>query len=392
MAERWIDYSGLRPNPADVKHNGATGVLRYLSEPIPATAWKRITVPEKDAILAAGLDLILNFEWYEGRMLEGAAAGTHDGQNALAQARELGYPKGASIYFSHDTGQRNDQAVIAYLRAAQAALGNEYVVDIYSGFDTVEACLSAGVARYGWQTLAWSGGRIGRAHIYQNGNQWYSNGADENEVRARPLGSWLNHGSSPVPVTPAPLPAPASNGKHSYVVVSGDTLGGIAARFNTSVGQLVAWNPFITNPDVIQVGWTLVVGAGPVSVHPAPAPAPAPTPSHKYTVATGDTLTSIALRYHTTVAEMVRLNPQLAQNPNLIQVGWVLNTPGAAAPATPAPRPAPAGPTYTVQQGDSLSSIATRYPNPNITANSIARLNGIANPNLIYPGQILRIG
>src|SRR6059036_1111602 len=123
MSTKWIDYSGARPNPHEIKAAGAAGVLRYLSEPVPATAWKRITVAEKDALLAAGVDIILNWEWYEGRMLEGAPAGAQDGAQALKQARALGYPHGATIYFSHDTGLRDDDSVLDYMRAAQRALG-----------------------------------------------------------------------------------------------------------------------------------------------------------------------------------------------------------------------------------------------------------------------------
>jgi GH25 family lysozyme M1 (1,4-beta-N-acetylmuramidase)/LysM repeat protein len=43
---------------------------------------------------------------------------------------------------------------------------------------------------------------------------------------------------------------------------------------------------------------------------------------------------------------------------------------------------------YTVRSGDSLSSIAAQY---GTTYQNIARMNGISNPNLIYPGQNLRV-
>lgn len=44
--------------------------------------------------------------------------------------------------------------------------------------------------------------------------------------------------------------------------------------------------------------------------------------------------------------------------------------------------------TYTVQAGDTLSQIALKY---GTTVSEIAGLNGIANPNLIYVGQVLKI-
>lgn len=48
----------------------------------------------------------------------------------------------------------------------------------------------------------------------------------------------------------------------------------------------------------------------------------------------------------------------------------------------------PAVRTYTVRSGDNLSSIAARY---GTTYQALAAKNGISNPNLIYPGQVLRI-
>ena len=44
--------------------------------------------------------------------------------------------------------------------------------------------------------------------------------------------------------------------------------------------------------------------------------------------------------------------------------------------------------TYTVKKGDTLSGIASRY---GTTYQKIARDNNISNPNLIYPNQVLKI-
>ena len=43
---------------------------------------------------------------------------------------------------------------------------------------------------------------------------------------------------------------------------------------------------------------------------------------------------------------------------------------------------------YTVKQGDNLSEVAKKY---GTTYENIAKLNNITNPNLIYPGQVLKI-
>lgn len=44
--------------------------------------------------------------------------------------------------------------------------------------------------------------------------------------------------------------------------------------------------------------------------------------------------------------------------------------------------------TYTVVSGDNLSGIAAKY---NVSVSAIVSLNGISNPNLIYAGQVLKI-
>ena len=111
---------------------------------------------------------------------------------------------------------------------------------------------------------------------------------------------------------------------------------------------------------------SILVGSG-----PEPAP---PSSADTYTVQPGDTLWRIAMRYHTTVAELAALNH--IQNPNLIYPGQVLDIPGIAkAPAS-----------YTVRPGDTLWRIAMRY---HTTVVELAALNHIQNPNLIYPGQVI---
>ena len=44
--------------------------------------------------------------------------------------------------------------------------------------------------------------------------------------------------------------------------------------------------------------------------------------------------------------------------------------------------------TYTVKSGDTLSAIGQRY---GVSYQSIAKLNGIKNPDLIFPGQVFKI-
>lgn len=68
-------------------------------------------------------------------------------------------------------------------------------------------------------------------------------------------------------------------------------------------------------------------------------------------------------------------------------------TPAPAPKPTPAPAPKPSpqpasGDYYTVVKGDNLTKIAQRY---GTTVANLVAWNGIKNPNLIYPGQKLRV-
>ena len=45
-----------------------------------------------------------------------------------------------------------------------------------------------------------------------------------------------------------------AHGDNCYVIKNGDTLAGIAARYNTTVEKLMALNPRITNANVIYAG------------------------------------------------------------------------------------------------------------------------------------------
>jgi len=63
----------------------------------------------------------------------------------------------------------------------------------------------------------------------------------------------------------------------------------------------------------------------------------------------------------------------------------------AAAAAPPPPPPPPAPRTYTVVSGDTLWAISERFYGDGSKYQVIADASGIANPDLIYPGQVLTI-
>lgn len=156
-----------------------------------------------------------------------------------------------------------------------------------------------------------------------------------------------------------------------------------AIRQYSSAGRLDGWggnldlNKFYGD----RAAWSKYAGGNGASVRPAStAPAAQPVQSRRtYTVQTGDTLSGIAAKFGVSTSQ---ISGYRSGNPNLIYPGETLTIGGAAAPTQSA------GTAYTVQSGDTLSGIAAKF---GTTYQALAAKNGIANPNLIYPGQVLRV-
>ena len=95
----------------------------------------------------------------------------------------------------------------------------------------------------------------------------------------------------------------------------------------------------------------------------------------------------IAVNYGVTVAAIIAANG--IANPNLMRSGQApvipTRTPTSGPPATP---PSASPVRYTVKSGDTLYRIAVNH---GVTVAAIMAADGIANPNLISPGQVLVI-
>ena len=109
------------------------------------------------------------------------------------------------------------------------------------------------------------------------------------------------------------------------------------------------------------------------------------TESINYTIKRGDTLWDIARKYGTTIEEIEKINN--IQNPNLIYPGQILRILTNSTMQGSETRGA-GSITYTIKIGDTLSKIARIY---GVSVSHIVEINDIENPNLIYPGQKLRI-
>jgi LysM repeat protein len=126
----------------------------------------------------------------------------------------------------------------------------------------------------------------------------------------------------------------------------------------------------------------------PTAAPPTAAPTVAPLAcANPYTVKAGDWFLKIARECRLDPAAFTAANPGI--NRDRLFPGQRLNLPGPVTAVTPAPGATPAActGTYTVKRGDNLFRIAF---NCGFTTEQLARLNNIAFPYRIYPGDVIR--
>lgn len=98
-----------------------------------------------------------------------------------------------------------------------------------------------------------------------------------------------------------------------YIVEKGDTLSGIALKFNTTISELVSLNN-IKNPNLIIIGDKLKIPNSQINKEMV-----------TYVVRKGDTLSEIAKKYNMSWQQLYEKNKKIiGKNPNLIKVGQAL--------------------------------------------------------------------
>ena len=203
-----LDYAFYpHPSVAAIKAEGAVFVCRYTSAYAPSDAQgKNLLAAEKDALLAAGISIVIVAEEDAGRMLGGTSAGVADAAHADAVVHALGMPA-LPVYFACDFDATTAQqaAINAYLDGAASVIGRNRV-GIYGGFYPVKRALDAGKAVYAWQSYAWSGTPTlwdGRAQLRQTQNDVKIGGADcDRDVSmAVDYGQWPRPGGETVDAT-----------------------------------------------------------------------------------------------------------------------------------------------------------------------------------------------
>lgn len=167
-------------------------------------------------------------------------------------------------------------------------------------------------------TSAWQGG-VQYTYVDEKGGRYQYKGGPKSKY------SWEEYGlltpyieySSNQGIKPAPEPVPEVT-YETYTVKSGDTLSGIAKKYNTTIEEILAINPQITNPNLIFVGQVINI---PVKTMQTSTSA---TSSEKvyHTVQRGETLSGIARKYGTSYMKIAIMNGII--NPNIIFAGQKL--------------------------------------------------------------------
>ena len=166
-------------------------------------------------------------------------------------------------------------------------------------------------------------------------------------------------------------------GTGRYRIASGDTLGGIARRFGTTVSNLLNWNGLTSTR--IRAGRYLIVkpeGSGGRAVASGAAP------TGRYTVRRGDSLSAIGARFGASVSQLRAWN---GIRGTTIHVGQTLKVPGpapspaprrqtasAGIPSRPAAAPSPNH--YRIRSGDNLGAIAARF---GVSVRDLQNWNGL---------------
>lgn len=146
---------------------------------------------------------------------------------------------------------------------------------------------------------------------------------------------------------------------NEYVVKKGDTLYGIANKYNVSVDNLKNYNNLST--DSLSIGQTIKIPDNKAN-------------SNEYVVKSGDSLYSISRKYGVSVDELMSVNNLKS---TVLSVGQVLKIPNSGEVTNVI---------YTVKKGDSLWSIAK---NNKTTVDAIVKLNNLSNANLSIGQKLL---
>ena len=193
----------------------------------------------------------------------------------------------------------------------------------------------------------------------------------------------------------AKLPSGEQLISQRHLIANGETLGGIARRYNTTVAALQQLNKLSSTR--IRAGRTLLVPtSGKRSGENATVAATISDTDNsarlQHTVRSGDSLWAIARQYGATVSELVAWN-NISKHSTL-RLGQKITIRSSAAstvPTTLQPNSEQSPEkllSYTVTRGDSLWEISKRF---GVSVVALRKWNNLAKGKLLQPGQRLKV-
>ena len=169
-----------------------------------------------------------------------------------------------------------------------------------------------------------------------------------------------------------------------YIVQPGDYLANIARAFGTTADKIAAANN-LRSKNTISVGQKLVI--------PGYTGSSTDSDYFTHTISKGETLSTIAQNYSTTVNRLCSLNKISPRT--VLLIGQKLKVPGekpnvsyAVTETATVSKASSGGSTHTVARGQNLSYIADLY---GTTVADICRLNGISSRSTLQIGQKIKI-
>lgn len=106
-----------------------------------------------------------------------------------------------------------------------------------------------------------------------------------------------------------------------HIVKKGDTLNELAKKYQSTLDQIIAFNPQIANPDHLDIGMKVKIPSKPKPVDP-----PASEYVYKHVVQQGDSLWKLGKAWDVPLQAMIGANPQL-KNPNVLMTGEIVYVP-----------------------------------------------------------------
>jgi hypothetical protein len=189
-----VDYSFSHPDPQQLRAAGKSFVVRYLTGGAP----KALSTSEANAVRAAGLDVVSNYEETTSDLTSGGFDhGVELAKKADAAHRASGGPAKAPIYFSADSapsgwGPGEWDSFRQNLQGIASVIGVERV-GLYGGTAALKTAQDNHYASWFWQSLGWRDGQwLPFAHLQQHQIETPIGGGtvDLNRAQAGNYGQW----------------------------------------------------------------------------------------------------------------------------------------------------------------------------------------------------------